>query len=664
MFNISLPDIQNTNLESAKDRRRLMEYLYNLAKEIQYMRVGDGDLDADLKNVIDSAVTSALRSKRSLDSVVNAVSLSLTNALAALLMLNDISSDDKVSPNEKLQSKQLWDAIVTEGTATTGTIPAQAAMFSVATTDFDAAYAALDTYLNTTLGVFSDMDTATTIDRTTWDTTWRTYYDARTRLLNTIAENSNSVQTTGITIDANRMLLSGASVQIDTLYFAILMNELERLVLDENGNLAVTAGSVSASHFIGDIVNSYSGSASITVDGSIQTAINNLPKHLPYDVTINVPAGTYNEDITILGFMGAGVILSLDSSVIVNGTVIVRNCTDVTIQGGTFVGNIADYTMAVSNVQNIYIYNCIISGKARTSAPDSAAYCLTVSGCNGVVSGVDFQRADTGILATYGCLMFDALTGGDTGGDYTSIALLEYGIIVAFGAHCGYQTSIPTGEVNDYYESDAATLKGTGTPTESPNAEVPNAPDYIEYASTAYRRMRRVEKRTGSLGYPYTGSIGWNSWALDYYSDWSEANPRQGISYGGITYTGTNGIFKYYEQYRYIHYGLWILPTVSNLSSITAASLTIERDTTEGSTGSVEIEIYKHALTSAPSGHDYSGLADTGLRATLARGGSETVTLDSTSLAALKAGTLKGFGLYSSGGYAQMAASVTLNVTY
>lgn len=119
-----------------------------------------------------------------------------SDASAALGELDDIASDAKITPVEKLEAKQRWDAIVVEGNATTGTIRLQAAAFGVDDFNFMFAYDSLDSYLNTTLSVFANMTTTTNITRVDWDTAWKNYYDERTKLLNAIAAKAKELADT------------------------------------------------------------------------------------------------------------------------------------------------------------------------------------------------------------------------------------------------------------------------------------------------------------------------------------------------------------------------------------------------------------------------------------------------------------------------------------
>jgi len=149
--------------------------------------VTDTELSAGVNADIAQGIADAATAQAAADAAQGDATTAIADAATAQGELDDIAADTKVTPVEKLEAKQRWDAIVVEGTPTTGTIPVSATLFSVADTDFDTAYAALDLYLNTTISVFSSMSTTTTITRTDWDTPWKNYYDERTQLLNAIA---------------------------------------------------------------------------------------------------------------------------------------------------------------------------------------------------------------------------------------------------------------------------------------------------------------------------------------------------------------------------------------------------------------------------------------------------------------------------------------------
>ena len=99
--------------------------------------------------------------------------------------LADIANDAKVAPAEKPGAKTLWDGIVAEYTDTYNQGTA-----SGTTTERDnyaTAYSNLNTYLNSTISVFSNMATVTNITRATWKSKWESYYSTRGLLLTAIA---------------------------------------------------------------------------------------------------------------------------------------------------------------------------------------------------------------------------------------------------------------------------------------------------------------------------------------------------------------------------------------------------------------------------------------------------------------------------------------------
>jgi hypothetical protein len=120
--------------------------------------------------------------------LVNQAAAAASQAAAAKAYTDNLASDSVVTPDEKVSLKPGYDAIIAEGNGTNGTLVAQANSLSVTHSAYDTAYSTLVTYIGTTLNLFSNMGVATTgIVRSTWNTNWVNYFNARTVLMNALA---------------------------------------------------------------------------------------------------------------------------------------------------------------------------------------------------------------------------------------------------------------------------------------------------------------------------------------------------------------------------------------------------------------------------------------------------------------------------------------------
>jgi len=161
------------------------------------IKAGEWELVRDKD--IAQALTDAANAKAAADAAQS-------DATDALADLSDIADDAKITPVEKLSAKKLWDEIVNEKPG----IDTQANTFGVSKTDYDNAYNALNTYLNTTLGVFDNMDITTSITRATWNTNWNTYYTEKIDLLNAVAVAAKAIADSA-QIDATQALDDAAT---------------------------------------------------------------------------------------------------------------------------------------------------------------------------------------------------------------------------------------------------------------------------------------------------------------------------------------------------------------------------------------------------------------------------------------------------------------------
>lgn len=103
--------------------------------------------------------------------------------------ISDLSNDNLVTPNEKLDLKKEWEIIVAEKPKN----DAQADKFGVSKVAYGTAYTALDTYLKP---ILASTTTNSAIVGQTMRDTFKTYYTARTDLLNAIASKAKDLADT------------------------------------------------------------------------------------------------------------------------------------------------------------------------------------------------------------------------------------------------------------------------------------------------------------------------------------------------------------------------------------------------------------------------------------------------------------------------------------
>ena len=160
------------------------------------------------------------------------------------------------------------------------------------------------------------------------------------------------------------------------------------------------------------------GLTSVTAFKTIQKSINELPKIINHRVSIQIAQGTYNESITIEGFIGTeGININSNNSIInVNGFLI-RSCEcNITIASVTFSGttsnkidfracksilvnNCRDETNAaifaiINNCDYAVFTNNFISNKTNTAISANNASNVIVTNINGENNTVAFTSSN------------------------------------------------------------------------------------------------------------------------------------------------------------------------------------------------------------------------------------------------------------------------------
>ena len=126
------------------------------------------------------AAQKAIEAKTAADNAATAAKNAQNDADEANSMLSDIANDNKLTAQEKQQTKKEWDVIVSEKPKN----DASADKFGVSKTAYGSAYTALSTYITPLL---SNLSSTSNITGTEFRAKFKAYYDARTDLLNAIS---------------------------------------------------------------------------------------------------------------------------------------------------------------------------------------------------------------------------------------------------------------------------------------------------------------------------------------------------------------------------------------------------------------------------------------------------------------------------------------------
>lgn len=135
------------------------------------------------------AQASADAAKQAADSAQQTANNAVQSASTANALLSDIANDNKLTAQEKQETKKEWDIIVSEKSKN----DASADKYGVSKTAYDTAYSALSTYITPLL---SSLSTTSNISGTTFRSKFKDYYDARTDMLNAISAKAKSLADT------------------------------------------------------------------------------------------------------------------------------------------------------------------------------------------------------------------------------------------------------------------------------------------------------------------------------------------------------------------------------------------------------------------------------------------------------------------------------------
>ena len=164
-------------------RTNLLNSISVKAKELADRAQTDAN---NAQNSANNAQSSANQAQTDATNAQNSANKAQADATKANQSIADLSNDNLVTPNEKLDLKKEWEIIVAEKPKN----DAQADKFGVSKTTYGTAYNALNTYLTP---ILANLTTNSAIVGQTMRDTFKTYYSARTDLLNAIASKAKDL---------------------------------------------------------------------------------------------------------------------------------------------------------------------------------------------------------------------------------------------------------------------------------------------------------------------------------------------------------------------------------------------------------------------------------------------------------------------------------------
>lgn len=270
-------------------------------------------------------------------------------------------------------------------------------------------------------------------------------------------------------------------------------------------------------------------SSESTWKGSIQESIDALPKYLTKDTDITIPAGTYQEEVTVRGFYGSRLRITFAKGATLEGRLNVYNCSHVVLRSSTSGDGYIYPTSGGDGTVNFYavtraeVSNMYISGyRGRTTADNGSDIALYLNSCHALVRNCCLDYANKGLSTNYSVVFAEDNFGGASGTSPYTNANLRHGIYASSGSHVFLVGDYPMGGDGDYntYRGVLSTFSlGEAKPggfDYNPPSEYTKSFTISKHCTYKYNtgRIRDDQSTSFSQGRYGTYSVGTNDWRI------------------------------------------------------------------------------------------------------------------------------------------------------